>query len=56
MSHVIEFGMALDTAPPGGISATMISYYYNIYATECDMLALWEVARYHETSKLHTLH
>ena len=35
--------MAVDHAPLGGILATMISRYYNIYAAEWDMLALWEM-------------
>ena len=52
--------MAVDPAPPpprppGGILATVISWYYNIYATEWDMLALWEVLRYQVTSKLNML-
>ena len=54
----VDLGMAVDPAPPGGgdILATMISWYYNIYATKWGMLALWEVSRYDPvTSKLHTL-
>ena len=32
--ELIDLGMAVDHAPLGGILATMISRYYNIYAAE----------------------